>query len=102
MVAGSYVQRELECLALDGRLVLIATLGGASGPVNFSDLMRRRLTVTGSSLRPRPVAFKAAIALCGYLGRMRKGELEDRVAGDTPPVRCLAYISRRVQPKGWI
>ena len=62
MVAGSYVQRELECLALDGRLVLIATLGGASGPVNFSDLMRRRLTVTGSSLRPRPVAFKTAIA----------------------------------------
>ena len=61
MVAGSYVQRELECLALDGRLVLIATLGGASGQVNFSDLMRRRLTVTGSSLRPRPVAFKAAI-----------------------------------------
>ena len=62
MVAGSYVQRELDCLALDGRLVLIATLGGASGPVNFSDLMRRRLTITGSSLRPRPVAFKAAIA----------------------------------------
>lgn len=62
MVAGSYVQRELECLALDGRLVLIATLGGASGPVNFSDLMRRRLTVTGSSLRPRSVEFKAAIA----------------------------------------
>jgi NADPH2:quinone reductase len=62
MVAGSYVQRELECLALDGRLVLIATLGGASGPVNFSDLMRRRLTVTGSSLRPRSVDFKAAIA----------------------------------------
>ena len=62
MVAGSYVQRELDCIALDGRLVLIATLGGASGQVNFSDLMRRRLTVTGSSLRPRPVAFKAAIA----------------------------------------
>ena len=62
MVAGSYVQRELDCIALDGRLVLIATLGGASGHVTFSDLMRRRLTVTGSSLRPRPVAFKAAIA----------------------------------------
>ncbi len=62
MVAGDYVARELGCLALDGRLVLIATLGGATGPVNFSDLMRRRLTVTGSSLRPRTVAFKAAIA----------------------------------------
>jgi NADPH2:quinone reductase len=62
MVAGSYVQRELDCMALDARLVLIATLGGANGPVNFSDLMRRRLTVTGSSLRPRTVEFKAAIA----------------------------------------
>ena len=62
MVAGPYVEREAKCLAEDGRLVLIATLGGASGQVNFSDLMRRRLTVTGSALRPRTVAFKAAIA----------------------------------------
>lgn len=62
MVAGDYVARELQCLAMDGRLVLIATLGGATGAVNFSDLMRRRLTVTGSALRPRSVEFKAAIA----------------------------------------
>ena len=62
MVAGGYVEREAKCLAEDGRLVLIATLGGVSGPVNFSEVMRRRLTVTGSTLRPRPVAFKAAIA----------------------------------------
>ena len=62
MVAGDYVERELKCLDLDGRLVLIATLGGTSGPVNFSDVMRRRLTVTGSALRPRSIDFKAAIA----------------------------------------
>ncbi len=62
MVAGDYVARELGCLAWGGRLVLIATLGGASGPVNFSDLMRRRLTITGSALRPRSIEFKAAIA----------------------------------------
>lgn len=61
MVAGDYVARELQCLAMDGRLVLIATLGGATGPVNFSDLMRRRLAITGSALRPRSVEFKAAI-----------------------------------------
>ena len=62
MVAGSYVNRELQCLADDGRLVIIALLGGAKGEVNFSEILRRRLTVTGSTLRPRPVAFKQDIA----------------------------------------
>ncbi len=62
MVAGDYVPRELEALAEGGRLVLIATLGGTRATVNLSVLMRRRLTITGSTLRPRPVAFKAAIA----------------------------------------
>ena len=54
MVAGSYVNREIQCLADDGRLVIIALLGGAKGEVNFSEILRRRLTVTGSTLRPRP------------------------------------------------
>ncbi len=62
MVAGSYVNREIQCLADDGRLVVIALLGGAKGEVNFGEIMRRRLTVTGSTLRPRPVAFKHDIA----------------------------------------
>ncbi len=62
MVAGSYVNREIQCLADDGRLVIIALLGGAKGEVNFGEIMRRRLTVTGSTLRPRPVAFKQDIA----------------------------------------
>lgn len=62
MVAGSYVNRELACLADDGRLVVIALLGGVKGEVNFGEIMRRRLTVTGSTLRPRPVAFKYDIA----------------------------------------
>ncbi len=62
MVAGSYVNREIQCLADDGRLVIIALLGGAKGEVNFSEILRRRLTVTGSTLRPRPVAFKQDIA----------------------------------------
>ncbi len=62
MVAGSYVNREISCLADDGRLVVIALLGGAKGEVNFGEIMRRRLTVTGSTLRPRPVAFKHDIA----------------------------------------
>ncbi|HEX7814942.1 NAD(P)H-quinone oxidoreductase [Dyella sp.] len=62
MVAGDYVSRELECLAEDGRLVVIATLGGHKATLDMGKLMRRRITVTGSTLRPRPVAFKAAIA----------------------------------------
>jgi NADPH2:quinone reductase len=62
MVAGDYVQREIQCLADDGRLAIIATLGGLSGEVPFSQMMRKRLTITGSTLRPRPVAFKRDIA----------------------------------------
>lgn len=62
MVAGSYVARELECLAEDGRLVIIAVQGGVKAEINAGAVLRRRLTITGSTLRPRPVAFKAAIA----------------------------------------
>ncbi|MFZ5465190.1 MAG: NAD(P)H-quinone oxidoreductase, partial [Pseudomonadota bacterium] len=62
MVAGDYVPRELTALADDGRLVLIAFLGGSKTMVDFSQLLRRRLTITGSTLRPRSVEFKHAIA----------------------------------------
>jgi NADPH2:quinone reductase len=62
MVSGSYAPRELEALAEEGRLVTIATLGGSKATLDMSLLMRRRLTVTGSTLRVRPVAFKGAIA----------------------------------------
>jgi NADPH2:quinone reductase len=62
MVAGAYVARELDCLAEDGRLVIIAVQGGVKAEINAGMVLRRRLTITGSTLRPRPVAFKAAIA----------------------------------------
>ena len=62
MVAGSYVAREIDCLAEDGRLVIIAVQGGVKAEFNAGLVLRRRLTITGSTLRPRPVAFKAAIA----------------------------------------
>ena len=62
MVAGDYVAREIDCLADDGRLVVIALLGGATGKIDFGHIMRRRLTITGSTLRPRPVAFKQMVA----------------------------------------
>lgn len=62
MVAGDYIAREIECLAEDGRLVIIAVQGGVKSQFNAGAVLRRRLTITGSTLRPRPVAFKAAIA----------------------------------------
>ncbi len=62
MVAGPYVARELRCLAEDGRLVIIAVQGGTESQIDAGLVLRRRLVVTGSMLRPRPVAFKAAIA----------------------------------------
>jgi NADPH2:quinone reductase len=62
MVAGDYVPREVECLADDGRLVIIAILGGARAQIDCGAVLRRRLTITGSTLRPRSVEFKSAIA----------------------------------------
>jgi NADPH2:quinone reductase len=62
MVAGSYVAKEVQCLADDGRLVIIAVQGGVQGEINAALVMRKRLTITGSTLRARPVAFKEGIA----------------------------------------
>ena len=62
MVAGSYIPKEIDCLADDGRIAIIALLGGAKSEVDLAQVLRRRLTITGSTLRPRNVAFKAAIA----------------------------------------
>lgn len=62
MVAGDYVKREVECLAEDGRIVIIALQGGIKAQVHAGLVLRKRLTITGSTLRPRPVAFKGQIA----------------------------------------
>ncbi|MBC7859439.1 MAG: NAD(P)H-quinone oxidoreductase [Burkholderiaceae bacterium] len=62
MVGGDYLPREISCLADDGRIVLIALLGGSKAMLDMGQVLRRRLTIGGSTLRPRPVAFKAAIA----------------------------------------
>ena len=62
MVAGPYIAKELNCLAEDGRLVVIAVQGGVQAEINAALVMRKRLTITGSTLRIRPIAFKAAIA----------------------------------------
>jgi NADPH2:quinone reductase len=62
MVAGDYLAREVRCLAEDGRIVIIAVQGGINSEVNAGLVLRKRLTITGSTLRIRPVAFKGAIA----------------------------------------
>ena len=62
MVAGSYTQRNLDCLAVEGRLVTIATLGGAQAEIAIGKLMVKRQTLTGSTLRARSTTFKALLA----------------------------------------
>jgi len=62
MVGGEYFARNIDVLAVEGRLVEIATLHGVKAELNIQTIMGRRLTITGSTLRPRPVADKGAIA----------------------------------------
>ncbi len=62
MVAGDYIPRELQVLAEGGRLVVIATLGGSQATIDAATVMRRRLTITGSTLRARSAGFKSALA----------------------------------------
>jgi NADPH:quinone reductase len=62
MVAGDYVGREIECLAEDGRLAIIATQGGNHSAIDSGLVLRKRLAITGSTLRPRSVAYKTRLA----------------------------------------
>jgi NADPH:quinone reductase-like Zn-dependent oxidoreductase len=62
MVAGDYVGRELKCLADDGRLALIAVQGGVKSEIDAGLVLRKRLAITGSTLRPRPLAYKTELA----------------------------------------
>lgn len=62
MVAGEYLGREVDCLAEDGRLAVIAVQGGVSAQIDAGLLLRKRLTITGSTLRPRSVAYKTMLA----------------------------------------
>lgn len=62
MVGGDYIQRDLDCLAEDGRVALIAVQGGTHARIDLARLMVRRLSLTGSTLRARPAVFKAMVA----------------------------------------
>ena len=62
MVAGDYVAREVQCLANDGRLAIIAVQGGTKSEVDTGAVLRKRLSITGSTLRPRSIEYKAHLA----------------------------------------
>jgi NADPH:quinone reductase len=62
MVAGTYAERNIDCAALEGRIVVISLLGGARAEINIGKILMKRLTLTGSTLRSRTVAQKAAVA----------------------------------------
>ena len=86
MVGGDYIPRDIKALAEDGRLSFIAFLGGPKAEVNFAAVMMKRLTITGSTLRARPVAVKAALA----------AELKTKVwplldAGKVAPVMAASF-----------
>jgi NADPH2:quinone reductase len=81
MVAGSYVQRNIEVAAIEGRIVTISTLGGTKSEINMVALMMKRVTLTGSTLRARTVAQKAAVA-----NAMRQNVWPLIAAGKVKPV----------------
>ena len=62
MVAGEYVTREVECLAADGRIAIIAVQGGKKSALDVGAVLRKRLSIVGSTLRPRSLAYKAVLA----------------------------------------
>ena len=99
MVGGDYVPRNLQCLAEDGRHVSIAVQGGAMATVPLFDIMRRRLTLTGSTLRPRSAEFKAMVT--DELARVvwphvEAGELKP-VIDTTFPLAQAADAHRRME-----
>jgi NADPH:quinone reductase len=63
MVAGDYLGRELQCVANDGRIAVIAVQGGQDSAIDAGLLLRKRVTISGSTVRPRPLAYKAALAV---------------------------------------
>ena len=62
MVAGDYLGREIDCLAEEGRIALIAVQGGTSSAIDSGQLLRKRVSIVGSTLRPRSVAYKTVLA----------------------------------------
>ena len=104
MVGGDYIERNFEAAAPDGRIVQIAFLNGSSAEVDFQRLMMKRLTLTGSTLRPRPVAFKAHLAAeleRLVWPRIAAGDIRPRI-DSTFPLAEAAAAHRRMEESGHI
>lgn len=99
MVGGDYIEKNYDAAALDGRIVQIAFLGGPKTTVNFSKLMTKRLTHTGSTLRPRSIADKAAMVSAieaRVLPLIRAGKVKP-LMDSTFPLREAADAHRRME-----
>ena len=96
MVGGDYFARNIDALAMEGRLVEIATLHGAKAELTIPLIMQRRLTITGSTLRPRSVAEKGAIAARGPRARVAAVRVRRGEAGhlQTVPLAAAAAAHR--------
>jgi putative PIG3 family NAD(P)H quinone oxidoreductase len=99
MVGGEYVQRNIDALALEGRLVQISTLGGAKANINMALVMQRRLTISGSTLRARSVTEKAAIAkaLREHVWPLLESAVVRPVVHATFPLRAAAEAHRLME-----
>ncbi len=104
MVGGSYIPRNIKALALEGRLVMIAFLGGPKAELNFAQIMAKRLTVTGSTLRPQSVEAKARIAesLREKVWPLIDAGKIGPVMDSTFPLEDAADAHRRIESAGHI
>jgi len=104
MVGGDYIARNIRALGMDGRLAMIAFLGGPVAELNFAEIMVKRLTVTGSTLRPRSVQDKAAIAaeLRAKVWPLIEAGRIAPVMDKTFPLEAAADAHRRIESAGHI
>ena len=104
MIGAAYLQRNLDSLAVEGRLVVIALMGGAEGSINLAKLMARRLTLSGSTLRPRSIEQKALIVQAlseSVWPRLSKGDLRP-VIHDRYPLSDAAEAHRVMESSSHI
>ena len=104
MVGGDYLPRNLELLAVDGRLVQIALIGGAKAQINLAPVLQRRLTLTGSTLRARSIAEKGAIAdaLREHVWPLLESRVVAPVVYRTFPLRDAAAAHRLMESSAHI
>ena len=104
MVGGTYIARNIRALAMDGRLAMIAFLGGPKAEINFAQIMAKRITITGSTLRPRSIQDKAMIAeaLREVVWPMIEAGKIAPVMDSTFPLEKASDAHRRIESSGHI